>query len=480
MMDAMLRRAIWVFLLTAILHAQAQSDAAHDIVTDLQSGKYAEAERLLETALKVSPRDARLWTLNGLALERLGRRREAAAAFDRALRIAPDYLPALEGAAQIAYEDGDEKAVTLLDRIVTLRPNDHASHAMLAQIAFKTGNCESAKTEFAMSEDPGTSETGPLREYGACLVAAKRAADAVAVFERLRDMQPESDTAIYDCAVVEFLTGHFAESVAALNSLRRKDADAYDLAAEAYEASGKREEATDAMRRAIAMDPNEPRYYADFAYLSQANGEFQHGLAALDQGIERKPDAASLYVARGVLYSELGQYERGEADFKRAQKLDPNVELVSAAQGLAELQRNDLPQAEKTIRERLGHQPNDAFLHYLLAEVLLRQGAAPPSPAFEEALRSALMAVKLKPDLGLARDTLALLYLEQGKLNDAIEQSRLAYRLNPNDEKALYHLITALRKANQTAELPTLLQRLVLLRAQTRTAEILENKHNAP
>jgi tetratricopeptide (TPR) repeat protein len=479
-MDAMLRRTIWVFSLTAVLYGQVRSDAAHDVVADLKSGKYVEAERLLETALKTSPRDARLWTLNGLALQRLDRRREASAAFDRALRIAPDYVPALEGAAQIAYEDGDAKAITLLDRIVSLRPGDHASHAMLAQIAFKAGNCESAKTEFAMSEGPGTSEAGPLREYGDCLIAAKRASEAVPVFERLRELEPQSDTAIYDCAVAKFLAGHFTETVAALNSLRRKDADAYDLAAEAYEASGKREEASEAMRRAIAMDPNEPRYYADFAYLSQANGEFQQGLAVLDQGIERKPDVASLYVARGVLYSELGQYERGEADFERAQKLDPNVELVSAAQGLSELQRNDLPQAEKTIRTRLARQPNDAFLHYLLAEVLLRQGAAPPSPAFDEALRSARTAVKLKPDLGLARDTLSLLYLEQGKLNDAIEQSRLAYQSNPNDEKALYHLVTALRKANQTAELPALLQRLVLLRAETRTTQVLENKHNAP
>jgi tetratricopeptide (TPR) repeat protein len=479
-MDAMLRRTIGVFLLAAILHGQVQSDATRDIVSDLKSGKYVEAERLLETALKSSPGDARLWTLNGLALERLDRRKEAAAAFDDALRIAPDYVPALEGAAQIAYEDGDAKAVALLNRIARLRPGDRASHAMLAQIAFKAGNCESARTEFAMSEGSGKSDTNSLREYGDCLVAAKRAADAVPVFEHLRQMQPNSDAAIYDCAVVDFLAGRFVETLASLNNLRRKDAEAYDLAAQAYEATGKGREASDEMRRAIAMDPTEPRYYADFAYLAQANGEFQQGLAVIDQGLARRPEAASLYVARGVLYSELGQYDRGEADFNRAQKLDPHVELVSAAQGLSELQRNDLPQAEKTIRERLARQPHDAFIHYLLAEVLLRQGAAPPSSAFEEALQSALTAVKLNPDLGLARDTLSLLYLEEGKLNDAIEQSRLAYRINPNDERALYHLITALRRANQKAELPALLQRLVLLRAETRTAETLQNRHNAP
>jgi alpha-N-arabinofuranosidase len=53
----------------------------------------------------------------------------------------------------------------------------------------------------------------------------------------------------------------------------------------------------------------------------------------------------------------------------------------------------------------------------------------------------------LEPNLTLARDILARLDLESGATEEAITQSRLALRTNPNDVTALYRLILALKKA---------------------------------
>lgn len=470
----MFRRTLCIIACTAsLLCAAGQIDFTRQIVSDLKSGKYAEAEQLLKAALQSSPRDARLWTLNGLALEKLHKRSNAKAAFAHALRLAPDYVPALEGAAQLAYEDGDPDAASLLQRIVRLRPRDRTSHALLAQIAFKKGECETARTEFAAAK-PEAGEAGTLREYGACLVANRQAAAAVPVFARLRVLKPNNDAILYNSAIANFLAGQFGEAIQVLQKLPPKDADAYDLLAEAYAALGKTQEASQAMRHAIALKP-EPRYYADFAYLLQESGKFKEGLTVANEGLERNPNAANLYVARGVLHNELGQYALGEADFRHAEQLDPDAKQIAAAEGLSDLQRGNLSAAGKTIRERLARRPNDAFLHYLLAEVLVRQGASPGSAQFEEALQSAQTAVKLRPDLELARGTLAKLYLEAGDLQQAIRQSRLACKANPYDEKALYHLILALKRANQTAELPALFRRLTMLRTQKRAAQTLEH-----
>lgn len=178
----MFRRTLCTIACTAsFLCAAGQIASTRQIVSDLKSGKYAEAEQLLKAALQSSPRDARLWTLNGLALEKLHKRSDAKAAFAHALQLAPDYVPALEGAAQLAYEDDDPDADSLLKRIVKLRPGDRTSHGLLAQIAFKKGECETARKEFAAAK-PESGEAGPLLEYGGCLVAHRKATAAVPVF----------------------------------------------------------------------------------------------------------------------------------------------------------------------------------------------------------------------------------------------------------------------------------------------------------
>ena len=51
--------------------------------------------------LQRSPKNPQLWTFRGIALSGKGDKKEALSAFRHALANSPDYLPALEGAAQI-------------------------------------------------------------------------------------------------------------------------------------------------------------------------------------------------------------------------------------------------------------------------------------------------------------------------------------------------------------------------------------------
>ncbi|HEX4166781.1 MAG TPA: tetratricopeptide repeat protein, partial [Bryobacteraceae bacterium] len=179
--------------------------------------------------------------------------------------------------------------------------------------------------------------------------------------------------------------------------------------------------------------------------------------------------------ARGILFIQQGKYPDAQADFAKAERLDPEVRFGSPVQGLLELQQNNLAGAETTIRTRLRAHPNDAYLHYLLAEVLTRKGAAVGSSEFNQAVQAAQTAVTLQPVFPLARDMLGRLYLQQGRTKQAIAQSRLAIAQDPTDQMALYHLLIALRKDNQTAEIPALSKKLASLRAQARAKE--ENEH---
>jgi tetratricopeptide (TPR) repeat protein len=198
----------------------------------------------------------------------------------------------------------------------------------------------------------------------------------------------------------------------------------------------------------------------------------------IDVGIKELPGVAALYVARGVLYIQLEQFEKGEADFATANRLDPGQTSGAVAEGLAQIQQSNLDEALATIRSKLKTHPEDAFLHYLEAQVISQNGAEVGTPQFKEAIAAASRAAKLKPDFVLAHDLLGNLYLKSGQLDESIRQSRFALHDSPSDQEALYHLIQALRKSGRDSnELPTLVKRLADLRAESRKTEASENKY---
>jgi predicted Zn-dependent protease len=132
-----------------------------------------------------------------------------------------------------------------------------------------------------------------------------------------------------------------------------------------------------------------------------------------------------------------------------------------------------------TVRAQLRDHPQDAFLHYLEAEILFQQGAEVDTPQFKQALAAASRAVELKPDLQLAHDLLGNLYLKSGAIDKSIVESRRALAENPSDQEALYHLIQALRQSGKDSkgELPTLVKRLAVLRQQARETEASGNRY---
>ncbi len=478
--SSLVARANATVLLSTMLlcGAQTGSDLAHQVASALRAGQIDEAKQLLSNALKSSPRDARLWTFNGLAQAGSGDQTGALVSYQRALELAPDYFPALEGAAGIEFDQHNPQAVPLLKRILKVRPGDQTARGMLATIDFERGDCEAGENELRTAQG-SESDLKAIRDFGSCLVRQKRLEQALPVFERLVAVQPGNPAARSDLAVVQFLAGNYRGTLVTLEPALESsmaDPETLDLAAQANEMLGESDRALALLQKAIAASPRVPQYYADYAYICLTHGKFQAGVETVNAGLQRIPQAASLYVARGILRSELAQYGQGEEDFRRAAQLDPQTEFGAAGRGLAELQRNDLPAAEATVREQLRTQPKNAFLHYLLAEVLVRKGASAGTPEFAEALTAARAAVDLKPNLTLARNTLGELYLQAGKPSEAIEQFQAALRSDPGDEKALYHLILALRRSGQTEQVPGLLKTLVALRAQHRQQQDLGDK----
>jgi tetratricopeptide (TPR) repeat protein len=471
----------FLFAFVLVLEAQTGTERSAPIIAALRAKDFEAAVRLSREALAKSPSDPQLWTLQGIGLSADKHNPEALAAFHHALRISPDYLPALEGAAQIAYEAGDKEAEPLLRRIVRLQPGEQTSHAMLGALASKEGNCPQAVGDFEQSGPLLESQPAAMKQYGVCLIAVKQTAKGVSVFQKLVESHPEDARARRDLAALELKVGKPQEALTTLKPLlvSAPDTGAMQLAAAAYEANGETPAAVKLLRDAIVEDPRNVALYVDFANIAFSHQSFRTGIEMINTGINLQPNAAPLYLARGVLYVQLADFDRAEADFEKAEELDPHQSISAAAQGMAveEQNQNDPDRALAVVKAKLAKRPDDAFLLYLQAAILAQKAPATGSPEFLQAMRSAKKAVALQNSLVRAHDVLAKLYLQSGQTEASISECQEALRHDPKDQTALYHLIVGLRKADRKAEIPDLLKRLAAARQDATKVEAEQNRY---
>ena len=461
-------------LVVSVALAQTAQDQVAPIAAALRNRQFEQALELLRPALRQSPGNADLWTMQGVAYAGRGEKKQALSSFRSALKISPDSIPALQGAAQIEYEASNAAGIPLLQHLLRLKPRDVTTNAMLAVLEYQEGRCKAAVQNFAAAGTLFESKPEGLHAYATCLVKLKRFDEAASVFQQSLALNPGDRRERQLLASIQLMAQKPQDALATLNPLlgtNGADAGTLDLASAAYEDAHDTEKAVDSLRQAILLDPQNVNLYLDFAAISATHQSFQVGINVVNDGIHLQPKAAPLYFARGVLYVQLAEYDKAQADFETAYELDPTQSFSAAAQGLAAVQENDLDQALASVREKLTRKPNDPILLYLEADVLTQKGSEPRSPEFQTAMGAARKAVALRPTLGPARSVLAKLYLQSGQYSEAAAQCRKALESDPKDQAALYHLIQALRKSGKNSEIPDLLKRLALLRQEATKEE---------
>jgi tetratricopeptide (TPR) repeat protein len=464
--------AVWLFFLLAVpISAQGQRDDRFDsIYSALQGGNFAEALNLIRPALANFPNEAQLWAMQGVAYAGEKNQTAALASFRHAIKLSPDYLPALQGAAQIEYDKGEPDAISLIKRVLRLKPGDRTSYGMLALLEYQQKDCRAAVEDFERAGTLFDAQPAALHANAICLVRLKQFDRAALIFERTLALNPDDSRERRLLVAVQVMAGKPADALSTLGPLletKNPDADTLELASRAHEGMKDTSEAVSLLRQAILLEPQNLNLYLDFANLSYSHDSFQVGIDVITDGLALQPNAAPLFFSRGVLYVQLAQYDKAEADFEKAYELDPNQSLSSAAQGLAAAQENNFDRALAKVKAALARKPDDAFMLYLQADILAARTSSPADADFQLAIRSARKAVRLQPTLGPAWSVLAKLDLEAGRYKQAAEECRTALRDNPADQAAVYHLIQVLRKTGNTGEIPELLKQLALLRHQS-------------
>lgn len=459
--------AVWLVAVSPAIGAQEPGAAQTDsqVMNLLQTGQYREAEGVLNRELRVRRADCRLLTLHGIAANGLHDPAQALISFRTALRTCPDYLPALEGAAQIEYAEKNPEAVTLLGRILKQIPEDPTSNAMLASVYRSEHNCDSALEHYPASAPLFEENPQLLHDYVSCLAETEQFSKAAQLVAGSLGGDPPPIMR-RDLAFLEWKAGDTKAAMNVLQPLLTKGSDeaALELGSNIAEQMNDTPTAVALLRAAILLDPANEENYLSFARIAFAHSSYQVGIDVVNRGIERIPQSAALYTARGVLEQQLSESSEAISDFRQAHRLDPKLSFAMDAIGIVQSQRHQDSQALESFKQQARLHPDDALLQYLLSEALSQSSDAAQSPVLLQAIAAAKRSISADPRYQPAHDLLAQLYLRTDQPLLAWQTAARAATLDPEDDVAVYQELMAARKLGKRDELPILVQRLTDLK----------------
>jgi tetratricopeptide (TPR) repeat protein len=455
-----------LFLLVATLalnlaaHGQTVDSNVEEIVGRIRSGDAQGALTLAQARLRREPANCQVLSLEAVAYTGLSKTDEALKSFEDALRHCPSYLPALEGAAQIGFQRQNMSAIPLLERILKLEPGNLPAHGMLASLYVHAGDCQKALPHYGASAALLNSQPAARQGYGHCLAVTGDLRGAIEQFQELVASHP---VAANRCELADLQWRNQAGADAMKTLQPELDAKTYapafSLAANIAESMGDTPRAVQLLRQAILLAPDDEGNYIDFANLAFAHNSFQVGIDMLNAGLERIPTAAPLYLARGILEMQSSKQQDAVADFEKAHSLDAKLSLSMDALGIVKSQQHNDTASLSIYREQARQNPNDALLHYLLAEQLSESDSASPAVT-TEAIASAKRSVELDPEYAPARVLLAKLYLTTDKPDLALRETSVILARNPQDESALYQAMMASRRLGRKDETQAFANRL--------------------
>jgi adenylate cyclase len=183
--------------------------------------------------------------------------------------------------------------------------------------------------------------------------------------------------------------------------------------------------AVEAFSKAVALDPHYAGAYAGLAeaeaQLADKVGDpagFTRATAAVERAIALAPDAANGYVIRGYLRTDfLWDWDGARKDFDKALSLDPNGKAESYASALAEFQGR-LTDAIAMETRGTQRDPLVPAVWEILGNYLLDADRLP------EARAALAHCLEIDPDFSLAHVNLARLEMHDGRLDQALAQTR--------------------------------------------------------
>lgn len=358
---------------------------------------------------------------------KLGQRREAAAAVQRALRLAPDSADARLAQAQLLQAEGAavDAQLAALERVLAVDAKHLEARLMRAQLLLQQERWDDLRAELRLlNADHGQD---PRVAYLQAVEAGQRD-DRVAMTAALRrvtaqiDPQPEAQLRFRPPMLLLAGLAHFAlgEADQARSYLERYrgaqgGGAAATLLAQLYLSQRQTKAGIAALEAALAEQPRQAEALNLLGQARLAAGQTEQTVALMREAL-RSQESPAFYTTLGRALLRQGQADAAIQALQAALKMDPQQTEAAMALAQALAERGDAASQQRALgvlAEQLKRQPRQQAVRLQMARLLLASGQAGATlPLLETGLQ-------LDPGLHHARLMLAEAERQLGRVDAA-------------------------------------------------------------
>ncbi len=264
-------------------------------------------------------------------------------------------------------------------------------------------------------------------------------------------------------------TSQFQQAIhilAALRQGRPADASVENLLAQAYVGDGRTEQAMEALQRASSLSPKNEKLYVFVADACADHRDYELGLRVIALALHNLPDSARLHYQRGYFLAMLDRFDDAKPEFALAVSLAPRSEVAFLAAAQRAYFSGNMAETIRVARTGIQQGYENYLLLTMLGDALIRSGAAPGTPEFEEARGALEKAIEQRPGYVMAQVALGNILEMDNQTAAAAEHFEKARQLEPRNPSVYSHLAVAYRKLGKLQQEEAMLATLAKLNAE--------------
>lgn len=199
----------------------------------------------------------------------------------------------------------------------------------------------------------------------------------------------------FTCFLLSILTMWCLSLAFAANGQEQSDAVAsYQKGLEFYKA-GQYQQAVDALKRSIKLNPHapDPYYYLGDVYF--LSGQYKEAVKSYKQAIKLKPDYAVAYNNLGTAYHKLGDFKEAVLAYNHAIQINPDYPEANYGLGIAYLEMKETGKAieQHKILSKIDQGRADKLYKYIDEQqslvILNGKAISIPAPTYPTVARAA-------------------------------------------------------------------------------------------